>query len=62
MAYVKLSDKSNNETDRYRKRHPWYAEWYARDGTIRQVWFKTRREAREEAAKHEDGEVYKEIC
>jgi len=53
--------KERDEITRYRKRNPWRAEWYVRNGTIRQRWFRTLREAREEADKHKDGEVYKEI-
>lgn len=44
-----------------RKKHPYRVDWYARDRTIRQSWFRTLREAREEAAKHKGAEVYKEI-
>lgn len=54
-----MSEK-DDEITRYLKRNPWVAEWYARNGTIRQVWFRTRREARDEADKHKDAEVYKE--
>lgn len=49
------------EIERYRKANPYRVDWYARDRTIRQSWFGTLREAREEAAKHKDAEVFKEI-
>lgn len=52
---------TEDEISRYRKRNPWRVDWYARNGTIRQSWFRTLREAREEAAKHKDAEVFKEI-
>lgn len=50
----------DNEIARYRKRNPWVVEWYARNSTIRQMWFRTLREARIEAEKHKDAEIYKE--
>lgn len=52
---------NEKEIERYRKQNPYRVDWYARDGTIRQTWFRTLREAREEAAKHKDAEVFKEI-
>jgi len=55
-----MATNAQDEMDRYRKRNPWVAKWYARDGTIRQIWFHTRREARDDAEKHKDAEVYKE--
>jgi hypothetical protein len=45
----------------YRKKHPYRVDWYARNGTIRQEWFRTLREARIEASKHRDSEIFKEI-
>ena len=58
MSEVKPND---SEGEQYRKRNPYRVDWYARDQTIRQTWFRTLREAREEAAKHKDAEVFKEI-
>lgn len=49
-----------DEIERYRRRNPWVAEWYARNGTIRQMWFRTLKEAQIEAEKHRDAEVFKE--
>lgn len=49
------------EDANYRKKNPYRVDWYARDGTIRQTWFRTLREAREEAARHKDAEVFKEL-
>jgi len=33
--------------------------WYARNGTIREVYFDRLREAREEAKRHKDAEIYR---
>lgn len=54
-----MSEQS--EIEKYRKHNPWRVDWYARNGTIRQRWYRTLREARAEAVKHKDAEVYKEI-
>lgn len=51
----------SNEAPAYRKRNPYRVDWYARDRTLRSEWFHTLREARTEAARHKDAEVFKEI-
>lgn len=48
------------EIEKYRKQNPYRVDWYARNKTIRQMWFRTLREAREEASKHKDATVWKE--
>lgn len=52
---------SDKDIERYRKQNPYRVDWYARDRTLRSEWFRTLREAREEAKKHKDAEVFKEI-
>jgi len=37
----------------------YFARWYARDGTIREAYFDRLKDARVEAKKHKDAEVYK---
>lgn len=49
-----------DEITRYRKRNPWCAEWYSKDGNVHTRWFPTLRDARAEADRHKDAEVYKE--
>lgn len=50
-----------DESALYRKKNPYRVDWYARDHTLRSMWFRTLREAREEAGRHKEAEVYKEI-
>jgi hypothetical protein len=52
---------NENEIARYRRFNTWRVQWYVRDGTIRQMWFRTLKEARIEAEKHRDAEVFKEL-
>lgn len=49
------------EIERFRKRNPYRVDWPGHDYAGNSQWFHTLREAREEAAKHEDAEIYKEI-
>ena len=37
----------------------YFARWYAKDGTIREAYFERLKDARAEAKKHKDAEVYK---
>ncbi|HKR59950.1 MAG TPA: hypothetical protein VJS64_09445 [Pyrinomonadaceae bacterium] len=38
----------------------WIVRWYARDGTIREVYFDRYRDAREESTRHKDAEVFRQ--